>query len=69
MPIIEVNVLEGRTHEQKEAFVEKVTMLAVKELDARREGVRVLFRELAPEDFGIAGETVRRRKLSTSEEP
>ena len=64
MPIIQVEMLEGRTTEQKEEFIEQVTDLAVETLDARRQGVRVILREMEPENFGLAGESIRQKRES-----
>jgi len=61
MPVIQVNLLEGRDADQKQQFIEEVTDLAEDVLDARREGVRVLFYEVAPEDWGIAGQSVEQK--------
>jgi 4-oxalocrotonate tautomerase len=55
MPIVEVNMLAGRTKEQKKALIKAITEAVITSLDAKPETVRVILREMAPEDYGIAG--------------
>ena len=57
MPIIQVNLLEGRTVEQKRELARRLTEAAVEALGVRAEQVRVLMHQMAPEDFAIAGVT------------
>ncbi|MBO4880700.1 MAG: tautomerase family protein [Firmicutes bacterium] len=45
MPTIFVNILEGKTQEQKEAFVKKITEAAVETVDVLPEKVSVFFNE------------------------
>lgn len=68
MPVIQVNLLEGRNEQQKQEFIEEVTDLAEDVLDARRKGVRVLFYEVAPTDWGIAGQSVKQKNLTEHSE-
>ena len=56
MPIIHVDVLAGRSHEQKAAFARAVTEAAAAHLDAPAAAVRVLFHEIEPADWFTAGE-------------
>ena len=62
VPFIHVNILEGRSPEKKERFIREVTDLASKILDAPEESVRVMITELKPEHWGIAGESVKKRR-------
>jgi 4-oxalocrotonate tautomerase len=55
VPFITVEMLKGRTIDQRRRFVEQVTELAVKELNARPSRVRIRFLEMAPEDMAISG--------------
>ncbi len=59
MPIMIVNMLEGRTEEQKKAFIEALTEAAVTTLGAPKESVRVMLQEYPKENFGIAGKTAK----------
>ena len=60
MPIIELNVAEGRTVEQKAAAMAAITDAVVRTLDVRPEQVRILINEVNPENFAIAGEPMSR---------
>lgn len=62
MPFIQVNILEGRSPETKERFIREVTDLASEILDAPEQTVRVMINELKPEHWGIAGESVKKRR-------
>ncbi|GAC1619670.1 MAG: hypothetical protein NVS9B10_00610 [Nevskia sp.] len=57
MPIIQVNMLEGRTVGQKRRLHAALTSAAVEALDVPAESVRILIHELAPEHFALAGIT------------
>ncbi|ATG74939.1 2-hydroxymuconate tautomerase [Zobellella denitrificans] len=61
MPIVLVNMMEGRNDAQKEAVIEEVTAALVRALDAPRESVRVLINELPPQHFGIGGQSAKKR--------
>jgi 4-oxalocrotonate tautomerase len=64
MPIIQVNLLEGRTVEQKRELARRLTEAAVEALGVRAEQVRVLLHQMAPEDFAIAGVTALDRGMA-----
>ncbi len=55
MPVIQVNMMEGRTDEQKENLIHELTEACGRALDAPAENVRVLINELPKKHFGIAG--------------
>lgn len=59
MPIVLVNMMEGRNDAQKEAVIEEVTAALVRALDAPRESVRVLINELPKQHFGIGGQSAK----------
>ncbi|MBL1378813.1 2-hydroxymuconate tautomerase [Zobellella iuensis] len=61
MPIVLVNMMEGRNDAQKEAVIEEVTAALVRALDAPRESVRVLINELPKQHFGIGGQSAKKR--------
>lgn len=54
MPNIRVELLPGRTVDQRRAFAEAVTDAAVGALGARRQDVRIMFEEIAA-DFVANG--------------
>ena len=57
MPIIEVNLLEGRTSDDKERLIQALTAAAIEAIGAPRESVRIILREMPPGHFAVGGET------------
>ena len=55
MPIIEVNMLEGRTVTQKRAMVTAITEGVVATLGVPADSVRVIIREMHAEHFAVGG--------------
>ncbi len=55
MPIIQFNLMEGRTHEQKRELARRVADTVVEVLGVKREAVRILIHEMGPYDFSVAG--------------
>ncbi|MFJ5964254.1 MULTISPECIES: 2-hydroxymuconate tautomerase [unclassified Bacillus (in: firmicutes)] len=55
MPIVTVQMLEGRTDEQKRALVEKVTAAVVETTGAGAEKVSVIIEEMKKEHYAVAG--------------
>ncbi|WP_022975945.1 tautomerase family protein [Nevskia ramosa] len=64
MPIIQVNMLEGRTVTQKRALHVALTDAAVAALGVPKDSVRVLIHELGVEHFALAGITAGELPLS-----
>jgi 4-oxalocrotonate tautomerase len=62
MPIIQVNLLQGRSVEAKRKYADGVTKLTCECLDVAPEAVRVIFNEMAHENFAIAGTLAVDRK-------
>lgn len=60
MPIVQVNMIEGRTNEQKENLIAEVTQAVIKTLDAPQETVRVIINEMPKQHFGIGGQSVKK---------
>jgi 4-oxalocrotonate tautomerase len=61
MPIMHVMMLEGRTDEQKEAFIAAVTEAAVQTVGVTPEAVRIMITDMPKQNFGIAGQSARAR--------
>lgn len=61
MPIIQINMLEGRTVEQKRNAVAAITEAVCRTLSVRPEQVRIMINELAVEHFAVGGETAAMR--------
>lgn len=55
MPVVQVNLMQGRTNEQKKLLAQRITQSVVEVLGAKPESVRVLIHELGPYDFAVGG--------------
>ncbi|MGH2680362.1 MAG: 2-hydroxymuconate tautomerase [Actinomycetota bacterium] len=55
MPQVTVHLLKGRTLEQKQRLIARITDALVEEAGARREMVQVTFLEVSKEDWGRGG--------------
>ncbi len=55
MPIVQVNLLEGRTIDQKRLLVEKVTQAIVESIGAPSETISIIIRDMAKENYAKAG--------------
>jgi 4-oxalocrotonate tautomerase len=62
MPLIQFTILEGRTPEQKEKLIHEVSQLTAEILNAPIESVRVHIQETPAEHWGIAGNSVKKRR-------
>jgi len=58
MPIIRVEMLPGRTIEQKRAFAQSVTDTASEILGCSREAVAVVFDEIEPTNWADGGRLI-----------
>jgi 4-oxalocrotonate tautomerase len=55
MPIIQVNLLEGRTVEQKRKYAADVTRVTCEDFGVAPEQVRIQFIDMSDENYAIAG--------------
>lgn len=55
MPIVTVNINEGRTLEQKRAMVAKMTDIICETMEVKPPQVRIIINEMKNENFAIAG--------------
>ncbi len=55
MPTINVQLFEGRTREQKRAFVDAVTAATVATLACPRESVEIIFTDVKRENWATGG--------------
>jgi len=53
MPIIQVNMIEGRSDEQKEALIEAIATAVMNTIDAPEENIRVIINEAEKRHWGI----------------
>ncbi len=56
MPFIHVELVEGRTAEQKAGLVKDITEAVVKNADVPKERVHVIINEMKKTDYGMGGE-------------
>lgn len=64
MPIIQVNMLEGRSTAEKRALVAALTDAVVESLGSDPQSVRIMIHELAAENYALAGTTAADRPLA-----
>lgn len=55
MPIVEVTLIEGRSHEAKKRLVEEVTNAITSSIGTPREAVRIVIREVPGCHFAVGG--------------
>jgi 4-oxalocrotonate tautomerase len=55
MPIIQVNMIEGRTVDQKRKLVSEITNAVVKSLDVPPDAVRIILQDMPKQNYAIAG--------------
>jgi 4-oxalocrotonate tautomerase len=67
MPIVRIDLLEGRTAERKADLIRRVTEAVVAALQVPPEQVRVVLSEVLPEHWGIGGTTVAERTARVAE--
>lgn len=66
MPIIRVELLEGRTKEQKQAFAKAVTDNFVATCGGTPQSVQVVFQHVAPEDWASSGQLLSEKAAAPS---
>ena len=62
MPIIHVNMYEGRTIDQKRKMVVAMTDAVVKSLDVKPEAVRIIIHDLPKHNIAVAGVLASEKK-------
>lgn len=62
MPFIQVTIAEGREPEKVEQLISEITTTVSEVLEAPRENVRVLITEVPKTHWGIAGQSISKRK-------
>lgn len=55
MPIVQVNLVEGRSPEQIAAMIRGISESIAEALDAPIESVRVIVNEMAEHQYGVGG--------------
>lgn len=67
MPFIEVTLVEGRSPDQIRALVTALTEAAASTVDAPRESIRVVIREVPPTHWAAGDVTIAERRGTPSE--
>jgi 4-oxalocrotonate tautomerase len=60
MPIANINIIEGRSDEQKEALVAEVTSAINRAIGAPEETIRVLIHDIPKQNWGIGGTSAKK---------
>jgi 4-oxalocrotonate tautomerase len=68
MPIVRIDMLEGRTPERKAELLRRITETIVATLEVKPEQVRVLLSEFPAEHWGVGGASIAERSRQTGDE-
>lgn len=60
MPYVKIDMLDGRTSEQKAALARAITDAFVEHAGAKRESVWVVFDDVARKNWAVAGELLEK---------
>lgn len=55
MPIVRIDMMEGRSKEKIEGMIGAVSSAIAESLDASIESVRVVVNEMEPHEYGVGG--------------
>jgi 4-oxalocrotonate tautomerase len=55
MPIVQVNLLDGRSDAQKRKMVAAITQALVETIDTKPEKVRIIVNDMAHDSYAIGG--------------
>jgi 4-oxalocrotonate tautomerase len=58
MPFITVQLIEGRSVDQKHALIKEISEAAIRVLDADPDNVRIVINEVTADDWGVGGVSV-----------
>ena len=58
MPIVVLNIKEGRTLDQKRAMVTKMTEVLCETMEVKESSVRIIINEMKNDNFALAGTLV-----------
>lgn len=56
MPIVQIDMMTGRTVEQKKELVKKVTEVIAETANCPKDAVSIIIRDMEPENYGHGGE-------------
>lgn len=69
MPLVEVTMVEGRTPEQLRALISALTTAVVETVDAPRDAVRVVVREVPTTHWAAGDVTIAERRAQQPAQP
>jgi 4-oxalocrotonate tautomerase len=55
MPMVQIEIIEGRTTDQKRAMAKEVTDAIVRSLGVKPDAVRIIIRDMKKENFAVGG--------------
>lgn len=55
MPIVQIEMISGRTEDQKRAMVNEVTDALVKTVNCKKEAVKIIIREMEKQNYAEGG--------------
>jgi 4-oxalocrotonate tautomerase len=64
MPIIDVQMLQGRTANEKSQFIKAMSQVTVAPLGAPEAAIRIVRTEVAPEHGGVGSKTIAQLRRS-----
>jgi 4-oxalocrotonate tautomerase len=56
MPIVQIELMEGRTIDQKREVAHKFVEVLTEVIHCKKEDIRIIFREMKPENYVLNGE-------------
>lgn len=68
MPIVRIDMLEGRTPERKAELIRRITETIVATLEVQPEQVRVLLSEFPADHWGVGGRSIAERARNTGDQ-
>jgi len=55
MPVVQIDMLGGRTKEQKKRLIDAITKVVCETLDCKPEVVHIILRDMPNENWGTGG--------------
>ncbi|MGI6162307.1 MAG: 4-oxalocrotonate tautomerase [Bacillota bacterium] len=55
MPMVQIEIIEGRTTDQKRTMAKEVTDAIVRSLGVKPDAVRIIIRDMKKENFAVGG--------------
>lgn len=68
MPIITVQMVTGRTAEQKSEFIKQVAEVAMRTLDVPERAITIAMTEISPDAWGVGSKTMTQMRATPPDE-